>query len=152
MRRQGRVIHEQYMSTQERLMDSIATIIRLRLRMPLPPQPLSLETITVNKEDKLQVRELQFLNYIYFMQWCSTNRAHEGGISDIRHWTNFSIRHWHSTQNHCCPTPTLRIGDLTLGTPLQSDTDSLICMSTPDIMQNFESAPDIQTPLHGPYK
>ena len=58
-------------------MDSIATIIRLRLRMPLPPQPLSLETITVNKEDKLQVRKLQVLHYIYaiikFMQWCSKN-------------------------------------------------------------------------------
>ena len=76
----------------------------------------------------------------FWPTFCFECRAHEGGISDTRHWAIFSIRHWHSTQNQCRPTLTLRIGDPTLDTPLQPDTDSLIPKSTPDT----------QTPLHGP--
>ncbi len=43
-----------------------------------------------------------------------------------------------------------RFGSLTLDTPLQPNTDSLIPKSKWDIAHNFKSMPDSQIPLHGP--
>ena len=77
-------------------------------------------------------------------------RAHEGVISDTRHLPIFSIRHWHSNQDECRPTPTLRIASLTLDTPVSPTLNTLFTKSTPDITENFKSTPDTHTPFIGP--
>ena len=48
--------------------------------------------------------------------------------------------------------PTLRIAIPTLDTPLSPTLDAFTAKSTLDIVENFESTPDTETPLHGPYR
>ncbi len=55
---------------------------------------------------------------VFYWHRCTSNRAHEGGISDTWHWPIFCVQCWHWNQNQCQSTPILDSVSPTLDIPL----------------------------------